>query len=250
MRPFISLIFLFSLCDYYRSRTVAFVPRSLAPIKRHRCVYIVDPSSIDAIGNSPNVIENLQAGADAFESTFVKSLSARVIGGFLGNIAAGLVFTSLTVGISKVIGDKFNKGKAKEVNDVQVSTKTSPSSPNQISLGSWAKLLICIGIDLLGDASFAIPGVGEVEDVAWAPLSAFLLQQLFGSNIVSGFEFAKEILPGTDIIPVATLAWLLENVFVDSGISRALRLDQASKALKSIKDLKDSISESRKGDKE
>jgi hypothetical protein len=48
-------------------------------------------------------------------------------------------------------------------------------------------------------------GVGEVEDVIWAPLSSLALVYLFGSTSVAGLDFLKEILPFTDVLPVATL---------------------------------------------
>ena len=63
-----------------------------------------------------------------------------------------------------------------------------------------------------------------MEDTIWAPLSAYILSQLFGSNIISGIEFAKEILPGTDFIPVAILAWTLKYKYPDSQASKFLGL--------------------------
>ena len=79
-------------------------------------------------------------------------------------------------------------------------------------------------IDLGGDVSFLLPGVGELEDAAWAPISSIALAYLFGSNTIAGIDFAKEILPFTDILPVATIAWLLQNVYYDSSLSGWLGL--------------------------
>lgn len=69
----------------------------------------------------------------------------------------------------------------------------------------FGKLLLCIAIDVIGSASELVPVLGEVTDVVWAPIAGLALRSLFGSNIVFALEFAEEILPFTDIIPLATL---------------------------------------------
>ena len=84
-------------------------------------------------------------------------------------------------------------------------------------------------IDFIGDTSFLLPGIGEAEDVIAAPLEAFVIGKLFDSNFLTFVEFAKEILPGTDILPVATIAWLLENVFDDSELAKLLQLGEKNK---------------------
>ena len=89
---------------------------------------------------------------------------------------------------------------------------------------AWAKLVVCLVIDGLGDSSFLFPGLGELSDAAYAPLEAFLLGQLFQSNAISGVGFVEEALPFTDILPTATIAWLLENFFADTWPGKALGL--------------------------
>ena len=88
----------------------------------------------------------------------------------------------------------------------------------------WGKLVVCLVIDALGDSSFLLPGLGEGTDIAYAPLEAFLLAQLFRSNVVSGLGFVEEALPFTDVIPTATLAWMTETFFGDTLPGRALGL--------------------------
>jgi len=73
------------------------------------------------------------------------------------------------------------------------------------------KLLLSILIDIIGAATYLVPVVGEAGDVAWAPISAYLIYQLYGNGILSGLAFAEELLPGLDIVPTATIAWVLEN---------------------------------------
>ena len=87
------------------------------------------------------------------------------------------------------------------------------------------KLLICIAIDTLGSANEAIPIVGEVMDVFYAPIAALLLRQLFqGSNVVLLLEFVEEILPFTDVLPLATICWVIETFFSGGDIARVLRI--------------------------
>jgi hypothetical protein len=67
-------------------------------------------------------------------------------------------------------------------------------------------VLSCI-IDLIGMATYAIPGFGEVADVVWAPISATILYSMYGSWIFSIANFIEEIIPGLDFIPTALIAW-------------------------------------------
>lgn len=91
-----------------------------------------------------------------------------------------------------------------------------PSSDEQAKL---TKLLVSVLIDILGIATYALPAVGEVGDIAWAPVSAYLVYSLYGNGLVAGLAFAEELLPGLDIIPTATIAWLLENTEVGQNIN-------------------------------
>lgn len=74
-----------------------------------------------------------------------------------------------------------------------------------------ASLLLCILMDVIGYASFSLPGLGEFADVVWAPISAFVFYKVFGGTkgmIGGAFAFLEEILPFTDFIPSFTLMWL------------------------------------------
>ncbi len=95
-------------------------------------------------------------------------------------------------------------------------------SPIPIDL---AKLALCILIDIVGSSSELIPIIGEATDVIWAPIAAVLMRNLFyGSNIVLVLEFVEEVLPFTDILPLATLCWVLDTFFGESDAARALGL--------------------------
>jgi len=74
------------------------------------------------------------------------------------------------------------------------------------------KLVVSLAIDFLGMASYGIPVVGEAEDIAWAPICAFILNYLYGMGPITIMGFMEEALPGLDIIPTATIAWSVENL--------------------------------------
>jgi hypothetical protein len=88
------------------------------------------------------------------------------------------------------------------------------------------KLAICIIIDLIGTSSVAIPIAGEVTDFLWAPIAATALRSLFGgsNNILFALEFAEEILPFIDFIPLATLCWVVDTFYEESDVAKALGL--------------------------
>jgi hypothetical protein len=82
----------------------------------------------------------------------------------------------------------------------------------------WVKLLVCVMIDLVGSGSLAVPLLGDLMDVVTAPVTAVLLQAIFGNGWITAAGLAEEILPGTDGIPTATLAWLAESAgYLKSG---------------------------------
>lgn len=71
-------------------------------------------------------------------------------------------------------------------------------------------IIFCILMDMIGYATYALPGVGELGDIIWAPLSAIIFFKTFGGwkGAFGGvFSFVEEILPGTDFIPTFTITW-------------------------------------------
>jgi hypothetical protein len=87
---------------------------------------------------------------------------------------------------------------------------------------SFAKLLACLGLDLMGNASYFLPGAGEITDTVFAPASAVALKMMFNSNAIALIGLAEELGPYTDIIPTATIAWVLENCAPDHPVTRCL----------------------------
>ncbi len=76
-------------------------------------------------------------------------------------------------------------------------------------------LLICIVMDVIGYASYAIPALGEFSDIIFAPISAIIFYNMFGGwkGVFGGiFNFAEEILPFTDFIPSFTIMWVYNYI--------------------------------------
>lgn len=75
------------------------------------------------------------------------------------------------------------------------------------------KLLAAIMIDLIGLATYFLPVFGEIGDLVWGPISGLLILMLFPNRkkmvIFGGLE---ELLPFTDFIPIAYMAWRLDYV--------------------------------------
>ena len=74
-------------------------------------------------------------------------------------------------------------------------------------------LLVCILLDLIGCASYALPILGDFSDIIWAPMSALVFYKLFGGwkGAIGGvFNFVEELFPGLDFIPSFTIMWLLK----------------------------------------
>ncbi|GBG34698.1 Hypothetical Protein FCC1311_109202 [Hondaea fermentalgiana] len=78
-------------------------------------------------------------------------------------------------------------------------------------LSGWilAQLVLSIALDIGGASSYAVPGLGELTDFAWAPIQTYLVHQMYGVTWLSWISFAEELLPFTDVLPSATIGFLL-----------------------------------------
>ena len=94
----------------------------------------------------------------------------------------------------------------------------------KIDLAQWLKLGLALGIDFAGDATLLLPGVGETADLAWAPLAYFALRAMGFGERLARCGALEEALPFTDVIPTATLAWLLETLYPESAAAKLLGL--------------------------
>lgn len=93
----------------------------------------------------------------------------------------------------------------------------------------YTKLCFAIIIDLFGFISYLIPGFGEFFDLFLAPISAVLVYLLFAKKFKwAAFTFLEEMLPMTDIIPSATIAWY--SIYVTNEIETIKEMDKKAKA--------------------
>lgn len=73
-------------------------------------------------------------------------------------------------------------------------------------------LVLCLLMDFIGYASYAVPFFGEFLDLLWAPVSAIIFWRMFGfrKGFFGGvFSFLEELTPGLDFIPTFTINWVL-----------------------------------------
>ncbi|EHO06116.1 hypothetical protein [Myroides odoratimimus] len=74
----------------------------------------------------------------------------------------------------------------------------------------YRQLFVGIFMDLIGYLSYAIPGVGEIADLVWAPVSAYILARMYPGKvgkIAATVNFIEELSPGLDFIPTYTITW-------------------------------------------
>ena len=74
------------------------------------------------------------------------------------------------------------------------------------------KFLLGLCFDALGCVSFAFP----LFDVIWAPLSAYLMIQMYDGKkgrIAGVVVFIEEALPVLDVIPTFTIMWIYSYYF-------------------------------------
>ncbi len=91
-------------------------------------------------------------------------------------------------------------------------------------------LIVGLLIDVLGivSSSWVILGAGDFIDVAFAPLSAYLMTRMYrgtAGKVAGVVTFIEEILPFTDIIPSFTFMWLYTFVFKASEAGKVIDND-------------------------
>lgn len=176
--------------------------------------------------------------------TFWNGLQSRMVSFALGNIFAVVafsIFTSVAAPSIKKAGDwasqKFFANEESKVPVRRVSERPRERQFYNLPPPDFSKLLICVAIDIIGSSNELVPVVGEVVDVIWAPLAATLLRSLFGgSNVILILEFAEEILPFTDVLPLATICWVVDTFLVDSELAKLLQLGIYSSDAKLVVD--------------
>ena len=79
-------------------------------------------------------------------------------------------------------------------------------------------LFLGILFDLIGILSYIFPLIGDLTDLAWAPLAGLILTRMYkgyAGKVGGVIVFIEELMPGLDIIPTFTLTWIY--VYVIKG---------------------------------
>ncbi|CAM9450825.1 unnamed protein product [Phaeothamnion confervicola] len=98
---------------------------------------------------------------------------------------------------------------------------------SSIPASALVKLCICLIVDACGDSMLVLPPpLSWGAHIVAGPFEAVALSLLFGSNTLSAIGFIEEVLPFTEVIPLATLAWVLKYFFSDTLLASALGLRQ------------------------
>lgn len=83
-------------------------------------------------------------------------------------------------------------------------------------------LLLGLLFDAIGmvTSSWIIPAIGDFSDIAWAPLSAWLMTRMYkgtAGKVAGVVAFVEEIVPFVDLVPSFTLMWIYTFVLKSSN---------------------------------
>ena len=109
--------------------------------------------------------------------------------------------------------ERKRMAKDKFVNQASTGNSEGMSGEDEEASGEtsmWIILLLSVLIDAAGCASYVLPFFGELSDLIEAPLAAIAMQKLYGSTVMTTALLVEELLPFTDVIPTATIAWFLK----------------------------------------
>mmetsp|Transcript_4284 Transcript_4284/g.4712 ORF Transcript_4284/g.4712 Transcript_4284/m.4712 type:complete len:293 (-) Transcript_4284:199-1077(-) len=157
-------------------------------------------------------------------------LLGQFVAGFALAVATPTILPKLADMMGVTIGDNVSEMNTKSsrgnINrDEMISKLFSTSSSPDVQ-----KLFQCLLIDFVGSASELVPFTGELSDLIWAPIASLWLRTLFyGSNTVFLLELTEEILPFTDIIPLATCCWVVETYYAKGDVAKVLGIGDFKK---------------------
>jgi hypothetical protein len=139
---------------------------------------------------------------------FWSSLKSKFLAVVIGQVLAAVVFAILSTFFASRISQLGDFVSEKLFSSDLAAPKKKFIKATDLPKvdADFGKLFICLAIDVIGSSSELVPILGELTDVIYAPIAATVLRSLYGgSNVVFALEFAEEILPFTDILPLATL---------------------------------------------
>jgi len=208
----------------------ALPPSSLTSIKMIPSEFLESSSLLQAAVEvfDGSTIADPVVVSGVFWSSLKTKIFSVIIGQFLATAAFGILAYLLSSQLSN-LSDYLSKNLFQQKvinNNFEEFTQTiKDKSQSPTITPDFGKLILCLVIDVIGTSSELIPFVGEVTDIVYAPVAALALRSLFqGSNVVFALEFLEEILPFTDILPLATICWVVETYYGDSDIAKTLQI--------------------------
>ena len=184
--------------------------------------YFDGSTIIDPVVVSNVFWSRLQAN---FISVIIGQFLAAIVFSFLLSLAASQITKFLSYVTEQIFTPATTQRENQSPLRIPRNLRDDSSTSAAVVQPDIGKLLICILIDTIGSSSMLLPLIGDASDVFWAPTAGLLLRYLFyNSNVILIFEFAEEILPFTDIIPLATLCWVVDTYFRETDIAKLLQL--------------------------
>lgn len=179
--------------------------------------------------------------SNIFWTSLQTKLISFIIGQFLAAAAFSILLSLAAFQFSKVTNVMSEKlfsstAEPQPPNRLKIPKNLQYDDKRRVIQPDFAKLLVCLAVDVIGTSSELFPFVGEISDIVWAPIAGLILRSLYGSNILFVLELSEEILPFTDILPLCTLCWVIETFFGDTNIAKLLQLGQHGSSTVKISD--------------
>jgi len=90
------------------------------------------------------------------------------------------------------------------------------------------KLFLSLLTDAAGVVTYFYPAIGEVGDVAWAPISSAIIFAMYrkykGKLPATIGGFTEEAIPLTDAVPTATIMWFYTFVMNKEATKEVIAL--------------------------
>jgi hypothetical protein len=209
----------------------AFTPAAVALTSSTFCAAttILHDTAVTQPTAVAEVLQNAQIQLSSTDATSMLLLSfhpIQAVRDTVGSIFPNPLFLGGTL-LLPLLPLVFLAAKGAETG-AKTAGKLLQPSITQIPPEAWLRLLFCLVIDAGGDSSIVLPGpLGSLSDFIYAPLEALILSKVFpGAAPVAGLGFLEEILPFTDALPTATIAWVLETLYPASGVTKLLGLNK------------------------
>ena len=95
----------------------------------------------------------------------------------------------------------------------RIDTDTNEKALSEFNRRRTSHLIISVVLDLLGMFTYALPVLGEIGDVVYAPFYGIAILIMYRRKVLpaalgGATGVVEELLPTTDVVPTATLLWI------------------------------------------